>query len=131
MPTMKLGLRFCGTVGLFCLIILGTAAGLMMRHEGEVVHDEALTRAEMVTHFGGACWQYSRDTMPAEAERKRKQPLTKGGAFGMASKDSSEELGPEMAEYSFREASRNPLNLDNKATPSEEELLNRFEKDRT
>jgi PAS domain S-box-containing protein len=127
---MKLGEKFCCAVALLCLITLGSSVVLLIRSGEDAVRNEALERARMVSSFDGACRQYARDTLSPAVHKQTKQLIVEVDSTTFVARGAFEAFRQEMPEYSFREVARNPLNLDNKANPDEEALLERFERAR-
>jgi PAS domain S-box-containing protein len=129
MANMKLGEKFSGEVALLCLIALGSAYALLIRHGEETVRNEALERARMVSNFCDACRQCTGETRSPGARKRGSQNQAEDPPAKLDSRATFAAFRREMPEYSFREVSRNPLNLEDKADADEEAFLNRFEND--
>lgn len=146
---MKLNLKFGLVVLLLVSLTLGVAIWLLVRNEAELrllqqrtvalqedaLIKEARERAATVTSFGEACRAYTQNVLsPAVEKHLGEKIVFEAQSRTFVARGTFEELrrSPGMADYSFREASLNPLNRKkNLANAEEKKLIERFVADRT
>jgi signal transduction histidine kinase/DNA-binding response OmpR family regulator len=130
---MKLSHKFAGAVSLILVLILAGTAVIIIRHQQNLIHDQAQQRAEMVLSFGEACRDYARNTLsPAVREVSPDRKVFEADSATFVARGTFDELRKReaMKDYSFREASLNPLNPANRADDEEEKLIREFQQDR-
>src|SRR5581483_6537551 len=127
---MRLSVKFAGAVSLLLVAILGGTAWMIVRHQQEVIHEQALRRAEVVLSFGQACRAYARNTLaPAVRKGGATDTVFEAESATFVARGTFAELRPLAPGYSFREASLNPLTPDNRADDEEEKLIAEFRRD--
>jgi signal transduction histidine kinase/CheY-like chemotaxis protein len=124
---MRLSFKFAGAVSLLLVAILGGTAWMIVRHQQDVIHEQALKRAEVVLSFGEACRAYARNTLaPAVRRGGATDIVFEAESATFVARGTFDELQERAPGYSFREASLNPLNPQNRADEEEEKLIQRF-----
>jgi signal transduction histidine kinase/CheY-like chemotaxis protein/HPt (histidine-containing phosphotransfer) domain-containing protein len=125
---MKLSFKFAGAVSLLLVAILGGTAWVIVRHQQTVIHEQARNRAGMVLSFGEACRDYARNTLaPAVRKSGAKEMVFEAESATFVARGTFAELKQRAPGYSFREASLNPLNPENRADEEEEKLIRWFQ----
>jgi signal transduction histidine kinase/DNA-binding response OmpR family regulator len=145
---MKLSVKF----GLLVLVVLAAAVGgsygLVIHSQREnrrlqeeelrlqeaALEQEVKQRAFTVASFGEACRDYTQQVLaPALDKRLPNEMIFEGKSRTFVARGTFELFRnkPGMSEYSFREASLNPLNEKNHADGTEERLIRAFAGDRS
>src|SRR4051812_37025533 len=127
---MKLSVKFIGAVMAVFALACAATAWLLIRQEERAVQEEARERAQNVLTFGEACRSYARDTLSpavherllAESKKANRAFIPESDSATFVARGTFDIFRRQMPAYSFREAALNPLNLDNRADPFEEEL---------
>jgi HAMP domain-containing protein len=145
---MKLIWKFGLVVLLLVSLTLGIHIWVLVRNEAELqllqqrtvtlqeeaIVKEARERAGTVASFGEACRAYTQRILaPAVEKHLGGKIVFEAQSRTFVARGTFEQLrqGPGMADYSFREASLNPLNRDkNLADDEEKKLIARFAADR-
>ena len=124
---MRGKVRLFGSVALVLLGGLAAAAWFLLRNEDQAVRSEVVERARTVLSFGEACREYARETLSPAVRRHTDGLIFEADSATFVARGTFEAFRKRMPGYSFREASLNPLNEANRATPDEEQLIRRFQ----
>jgi signal transduction histidine kinase/DNA-binding response OmpR family regulator len=130
---MKLSLKFVLAVLGVVATTLSATAWLLIQHQHRTIEAEVRQRAETLLSFGQACREYASNTMHPAVQ---KQLATSGGTVfeaetpSLVARGIFEALHKRLPEYSYREATINPINVKNRADATEEALIRRFQEDR-
>src|SRR5262245_2686075 len=127
---MRLRTKFISAVLCGILAVLGGTAWLLVQRQNEVMHRDAAGRARRVLSFGEACRQYARETLSPAVHRHTEAMIFEADSATFVARGTFEALRERHPEYSFREASLNPLNKQNLADAEEVKLIRRFQQDR-
>jgi signal transduction histidine kinase/CheY-like chemotaxis protein len=131
---MKLSLKFALAVLGVLATTLGASAWLLIRHQHEAMQAEVHHRAETLLSFAQACREYTSDTLqPAVRKHADKLNTTvfEAETPSLVTRGIFDNLRRRLPEYTFREATLNPLNEKNRADAAEAELIRKFQEDRT
>jgi PAS domain S-box-containing protein len=127
---VKLSVKFGGAVLLMLAAILGVTAALLIRHQRQSIQELLLQRTQTILSFGESCRDYARDTLaPAVREIHQGPMVFEAESATFVARGTLQAFTKRQPEYSFREASRNPLNLENQANDHEGRLIERFRSD--
>src|SRR5262249_31315152 len=108
-------------------ITLGAAAWGLIGIQKQNLHDQAVERADLVLSFGEASRSYARETLSPAVEKQTKVMIFEARSATFVTRGIFEALREKMPEYSFREASTNPLRPSNRADAEEEKLIRQFQ----
>jgi signal transduction histidine kinase/CheY-like chemotaxis protein/HPt (histidine-containing phosphotransfer) domain-containing protein len=128
---MTIRTKFTVTVLVALLATLGAACWLLARHDDRILEEQGLSRAETVLGLAESLQQYVRTSAVPAVKRRTTEFVKEAQSGTIVAKGTFAELAKKHHRYQFREASRNPLNLDNLADAKDEALIARFEADRT
>ncbi len=124
---MKLSLKFSLLILAVLVVTLGAGAWYMVRYQQGVVEREVMLRAQTVANFGEASRDYARNVLsPAVAKISDGKFVPEAQSATFVARGTFDSLRKKQAEYSFREASLNPLNLVHRADPEEEKFIKQF-----
>jgi signal transduction histidine kinase/DNA-binding response OmpR family regulator len=123
---MTLSSKFAAVNVILLLVTLGGSAVLIAQRQQKNLEEAALLRARMVLSFGEACREYARDTLSPAVRQHTDQLILEANSATFVARGTFEALRKRIPEYSFREASLNPLNLANLANEHERQLIERF-----
>jgi signal transduction histidine kinase/CheY-like chemotaxis protein len=124
---MKLRTKFCGTIVLLFLSTLGVTAGMLIDHQRRAMLQDVENRAETVLSFGESCREYARNVLSPAVRKHTKVLIFEADSSTFVARGTFEIFRERMPQYSFREASLNPLNLENQADAQEAQLIQRFQ----
>ena len=124
---MKLSLKLGVATTLLLSIILAVITGVFLRKERKTLDAAALRRARTVISFGEACREYARQVLSPAVQRHTQAFIPEARSATFVTRGIFQYLKEKMPEYSFREASVNPLNLANLADEEETALIARFQ----
>ncbi|OAI54587.1 hypothetical protein AYO44_03330 [Planctomycetaceae bacterium SCGC AG-212-F19] len=127
---MRLSLKFTVMILALLLLTIGISASVMISHQREAVEKEVLQRAQTVAAFGEACRDYTQKVLSPAVEKHlgKGTMVFEAQSRTFVARGTMEQFRARegMKDYSFREASLNPLNEKNLAAPFEAKLIDRF-----
>jgi PAS domain S-box-containing protein len=123
---VKLTLKLGVITTLFLALTLGGITGMFLRSKRSILDEEALRRARTVISFGEACREYARNVLSPAVEKHTSAFIPEARSATFLTRGVFSYLRAKMPEYSFREASLNPLNPANFASEEEKALITRF-----
>jgi PAS domain S-box-containing protein len=127
---VKLSVKFSGAVLLLLAIVLGGTAALLIRQQRQAAQDALLQRTQAVLSFGESCQEYTRDTLAPALRQVHQGPLVfEAESATFVARGTFRAFNKRMPGYTFREASLNPLNEENRARGVEFDLIERFRAD--
>lgn len=129
---MRLSLKFTLMILTLLLVTLGVSAAVMITHQREAVEKEVMQRAQTVAAFGEACREYTQKVLAPAVDKHLKGTLIfEAQSRTFVARGTMEQFRARegMKDYSFREASLNPLNEKNRASAFEAQLIERFKAD--
>src|SRR5262249_34353893 len=126
---VRLSTKFILAMLLVLLLAFGLTAWLLIHHERDEIEQEAEKRARAIVSFGEACRADAANTLAPAVKPERKRFVFEAESATFVARGTFDELRKNLPEYSFREASLNPLNPANRASPAEAELIRRFQED--
>jgi twitching motility protein PilJ len=125
---MRLSFKFSLLILALLVVTLGASAWRLMNHQRQVVQDEVEQRAKTVLSFGEANRDYARNVLSPAVRKKAKGLIFEADSATFVARGTFLELNKRLPEYSFREASLNPLNNQNRADATEEQIIHRLQK---
>jgi signal transduction histidine kinase/CheY-like chemotaxis protein len=128
---MKLSTKFIGAVVLLVVAALGGTAWIFIRHQENAANAEVLVRAQTVLSFGQACRAYTGETLRPAVSRHTQTFIPEAHSATFVTRETFKHFRTLMPGYSFREASLNPLNPENRADDTEAKIIARFAADRS
>jgi PAS domain S-box-containing protein len=123
---VKLSFKFAAATIIILATALSVTVVMITAREREIVHAEALRRAQTVLSFGEATRDYARYTLSPAVERHTDALIFEAQSATFVARGTFEYLRKHAPEYSFREASLNPLNLSNLADEDEKRVIEKF-----
>jgi signal transduction histidine kinase len=127
---MKLSLKFALITALLLFATSAVSAWVLIQHQEKAMQDEVRQRALTVLSFGEACRAYTNKQLRPKinnlVKKHQEEMVFEAQSATFVARGTFEELRQRLPEYSFREASLNPLNLVNRASPEEERLIRQF-----
>ena len=109
--------------------ITGVVFLLMDRVQQHAFEKEARTRIKLVANFGKACRQYAKKTLRPAVEKLTDEMIFEAMSSTVVVRGVFESFNKKMAEYRYRQAALNPLNLVNRADDYETAMIARFRED--
>jgi PAS domain S-box-containing protein len=128
---VKLSVKFGGTILVIVAVTLGGGAWIVLHQQQRAIDSQVAERAATVLSFGEASREYARDTLSPAVRKETHGLIFEANSATFVARGTFEAFRKHQPEYSFREASLNPLNLANKADADEEEIIRRFQADTT
>lgn len=119
--------RFLLIALLFIAGVVGSFAFVLNAIQRESFESEAENRAHLVTQFGKASRAYTKETLRPAVEGHTDEMVFEAMSSTFVTRGIFEAFNKELPEYQYRQATRNPLNLDNKADAYEEGIIAEFE----
>jgi twitching motility protein PilJ len=124
---MRLSIKFSLLILILLVLTLGAVAWRLMDQQRQVVHKEVEKRAKTVLSFGEASRDYARNTLSPAVRKQAKGLIFEADSATFVARGTFEELKKRLPEYTFREASLNPLNNANRADAEEERLIHQLQ----
>ncbi len=128
MPSKR---RFLLAAGLFVLCVVGGVAVLLDWVQSKQFEHESRQRADVVSHFGTACRSYAKSVLRPAVQAHTHEMIFEAMSSTFVARGIFASFNEKMPKYRFRQATLNPLNLDNKADAFERDLIARFAADPT
>jgi methyl-accepting chemotaxis protein len=126
---MRLSFKFSLFILPLLVVTLGAGAWRLMEHERDILRDEVEQRAKTVLSFGEASRDYARNVLSPAVRKQAKGLIFEADSATFVARGTFQELNKRLPEYSFREASLNPLNNQNRADADEEQIIRKLQKD--
>jgi methyl-accepting chemotaxis protein len=124
---MRLSFKFSLFILALLVVTLGAGAWRLMEHQRQVVQDEVEQRAKTVVSFGEASRDYARNTLSPAVRKQAKGLIFEADSATFVARGTFQEFNKRLPEYSFREASLNPLNNANRADADEERIIRQLQ----
>ncbi|MBI5849670.1 MAG: response regulator [Planctomycetes bacterium] len=124
---MTLRTKFATVVVALLLLTLGGTGWLFARGQRIALEEQIVERARIVLSFGEACREYAHDTLSPAVREHTSDFVFEAGSATIVTRGTFDALRKRLPDYTFREASLNPLNLDNLADEDERRLIVRFQ----
>jgi signal transduction histidine kinase/DNA-binding response OmpR family regulator len=128
---VKLNVKFClAGMALLCGA-LGTTAFALIRLQEHDLHEQARQRTQVVLSMAEATREYTRQTLSPAVRKHTKGLIFEADSATRVTRGVFEVFHKKQPAYSFREASLNPLNEENRADAEDAELIRLFQNDRS
>jgi methyl-accepting chemotaxis protein len=124
---MRLSLKFTLIILSVLALTMGAGALVLIKQQRQALDKEARTRAQTVLSFGEAARDYARNTLSPAVSKHTKDLVFEANSATFVARGTFEELRKRQPEYSFREASLNPLNEVHRADAEEQKIIARFQ----
>jgi twitching motility protein PilJ len=125
---MRLSFKFSLLILALLVVTLGAGAWRLMDHQRQAIQDELEQRAKTVVSFGEASRDYARNVLSPAVRKQTKGLIFEADSATFVARGTFQEFNKRLPEYSFREASLNPLNNKNRADAEEEKIIRRLQK---
>jgi PAS domain S-box-containing protein len=127
---VKLSVKFSAAVLLVLAVVLGGTAALLIRQQRLSAQEVLLRRTQTVLSFGESCREYTREVLAPALRKVHNGPLVfEAESATSVARGTFQAFNKRIPGYSFREASLNPLNEENRARGIEVGLIERFRSD--
>src|SRR5262245_28253835 len=124
---MRLSFKFTLIILSVLALTMGAGALVLIKQQREALDGEARQRAQTVLSFGEAARDYARNTLSPAVSKHTKNLVFEANSATFVARGTFEELRKRQPEYSFREASLNPVNEVHRADADERQIINRFQ----
>jgi len=111
-------------------LVMSAGAWHLNRKQTEAFEKEARNRSNMVLGFGQACRSYTKEVLRPAVEAHTDEMIFEAMSSTFVTNGVLSYFNEKMPEYSYRQPTINPLNLDNEANESERTFLEAFAADR-
>jgi signal transduction histidine kinase/ActR/RegA family two-component response regulator len=112
---------------IFIVTVVGSVAILLDRFQRKAFETEAQNRAALVLQFGKASRAYTKQTLRPAVQAHSEEMIFEAMSSTFVTRGIFENFAKSMPEYRYRQATLNPLNLDNKADKYERTLVEKFQ----
>ena len=123
---MTLRTKFATVVVALLLLTLGSTGWLFARGQRLALEEQIVERARIVLSFGEACREYAHDTLSPALREYTADFVFEASSATIVTRGTFDALRKRLPDYTFREASLNPLNLEHLADAGERRLIERF-----
>src|SRR5262245_54620664 len=126
---MKLSTKFNAVMILLLVTALGIMAWLLIEHQQKAAEEDLIQRTEEILTFGQSCREYVAKTLRPSLQGQTDRFIPEAHSATFVTRGVFNIVREQLPEYSFREASLNPLNPINRADDHEAAVIRRFQDD--